>query len=336
VITHPITMTVAAFDALPGDGHRHELVRGELRVMPPPKGVHGVIEAAIMGEISHYLRERAAALGWTPAVGRAARDALVGCMGVGEVGLRFALPEDAHQTRGADGVYIPPEQLAQVAWPTGEYFPAVPALVVEVVSASHRAAIAEKVRDYLAGGARRVWVFYPEHAVVHVHEATAPTRVAQGHAVLTDEDLLPGFTLPLSLIFGQGVPAGPARPGHRAACWLPWYPGKDRLPHNPRAVVRTTGGAARRRPAPPGWAIRARHNTRHKWRSSFPDSHQRMIRRNWRLSSLSRALNRGGRSFFVWRTNHGYGAHHVPAASWAGPGKSTGNGLSTRRHCAPW
>jgi len=203
VITHPITMTVAAFDALPGDGNRHELVRGELRVMPAPKGVHGVIEAAIMGEIAHYLRERAAALGWTPADGRAARDALVGCVGVGEVGLRFALPDDAHQTRGADGVYIPPEQLAQVAWPMGEYFPAVPALVVEVVSASDRAAaIAEKVRDYLAGGARRVWVVYPERAVVHVHEANAPTRVAQGHDVLTDEELLPGFTLPLPLIFG--------------------------------------------------------------------------------------------------------------------------------------
>ncbi len=41
-------MTVAEFMALPDDGNLHELVRGELRVMPPPKGVHGLIEARLV------------------------------------------------------------------------------------------------------------------------------------------------------------------------------------------------------------------------------------------------------------------------------------------------
>lgn len=82
--------------------------------------------------------------------------------------------------RGADLVYIPPEQLAQVAWDEHEYIPAVPARVIEVIGASDRAsAVAEKVQDYLAGGARRVWCVYPESRTIHIHDADAPTRMVR-------------------------------------------------------------------------------------------------------------------------------------------------------------
>jgi Uma2 family endonuclease len=190
--------------ALPPDGNRHELVRGELRVMPPLKGEHGFVEAAIIAAIDRYLHARALALGWTPDAGIGARDALVGRVGAGEVGLQFAVPDDPHMIRGADGAFLPPEQLASLDWDPHEYFPGVPALVIEVVSASDRAsAVAEKVQDYLAGGARRVWVVYPEHHVVHVHDADRPTRVVRGRDSLTDDELLPGFTLPLGLIFAR-------------------------------------------------------------------------------------------------------------------------------------
>jgi Uma2 family endonuclease len=52
-------ITLEEFLALPADGNRHEFVRGEVRVMPPPKGKHGFIEAAIIGAIDRYLYERA-------------------------------------------------------------------------------------------------------------------------------------------------------------------------------------------------------------------------------------------------------------------------------------
>lgn len=204
MITETRPMTIEEFDVLSNDGNRHELVRGRLRVMPPPKGDHGGIEAAVAEELTRYLRERALARGWTPPQGRTARAAVVGYVGVGEVGLRFAVPDDPHQTRGADLVYIPPEQLAQVEWPQGEYFPAVPALVVEVVSKSDSANdVNEKVQDYLSGGARRVWVIYPDQQAVHVHNADQPTRVVRGNESLTEEELLPGFALPLNLIFND-------------------------------------------------------------------------------------------------------------------------------------
>jgi Uma2 family endonuclease len=103
--------------------------------------------------------------------------------------------------RATDIVYIPPEQLAQTPWDPHSYFPGVPALVIEVISETDRAsAVAEKVQDYLAGGGQRVWCVYPDQRAIHIHAPDAPTRVVRGEEVLTD-NLLPGFTLPLNLIF---------------------------------------------------------------------------------------------------------------------------------------
>ncbi len=195
-------MTIEEFMALPDDGNLQELVRGEVYNMPPPKGAHGFIEAAIIEAIGRYLSDRASAAGWQPQAGLSARHALVGRLGGGELGLRFSVPDDADMVRAADVAYIPPDQLARVAWDAQEYFPAVPALVIEIISETDRASmVAEKVQDYLAGGGRRVWCVYPEQRAVHIHDADASTRVIRGEGNLTDE-LLPGFSLPLNLIFG--------------------------------------------------------------------------------------------------------------------------------------
>lgn len=196
-------VSVAEFMALPDDGNRHELVRGEIRVMPPPKGEHGFVETAMTEAIGRYLYDRAISLGWELRQGIGARNRLVGRVG-GELGLRFAVPDDPSMIRGADGVYIPPQQLAAVPWDGREYLPAVLALVIEVISASDRAdQVNEKVQDYLDGGARRVWLVYPEQRRVHIHDAHAPTRVVRGESSLTDDELLPGFVLPLNLVFAE-------------------------------------------------------------------------------------------------------------------------------------
>jgi Uma2 family endonuclease len=193
--------TLDDFLALPDDGNRHEFVRGELRTMPPPKGKHGIVEAAIIEAIGRYLYERALSQGWEPRQGLSAREALVGRTGSGELGLRFAVPDDPTMVRGADIAFIPAQQLARVSWDEHEYFPAVPALVIEVISETDRAtAVAEKVQDYLAGGAQRVWCVYPDLRAIHVHAADAPLRIIRGDNAATD-DLLPGFALPLNLIF---------------------------------------------------------------------------------------------------------------------------------------
>lgn len=202
MVAQPKRTTLDEFLALPGDGNRHEFVRGEIRVMPPPKGKHGVREIALLSVIDRYLDEQARHLGWDPEQGPDARDALVGFVAGGEFGLQFSLPDDPHQIRGADGVYVPTDQLARANWDGESYFPQVPALVIEVISSSETAAdVSEKVQDYLAGGARRVWCVYPSRATIHIHDAEAPTRVLRRDDTLTDADLLPGFVLPLRYLF---------------------------------------------------------------------------------------------------------------------------------------
>jgi len=207
MVAHPSQLTLAEFEALPDDGNLHEFVRGEVRVMPPPKGEHGRIEAEVIAAIIRYLEDRAHSLGWLPEQGLIARDRLVGYAAVGEFGMRFALPDDPTQTRGADGIYIPVDQFTRVSWNRRDYFPEVPRLVMEVISQSELATdVNEKVEDYIAGGAQRVWLLYPLRRTVHIRAAEAPTRVLRVNDTLTDDDLLPGFTLPLAAIFPD--PAG--------------------------------------------------------------------------------------------------------------------------------
>ncbi|HZS92098.1 MAG TPA: Uma2 family endonuclease [Chloroflexota bacterium] len=190
------------FLALPDDGNLHEYVRGEVRSMPPPKGQHGLVEIELLSAINRYLEHRAGQLGWVPGHGLRARRRLVGFVAGGVFGLQFSLPDDPHQVRGADGVYVTPEQYARVTWHEGQYFPEVPPLVIEVISPSESATdVNEKVQDYLAGGARRVWCIYAERQRVHIEDAEAPRRVLRRDDILTDEELLPGFALPLSCLF---------------------------------------------------------------------------------------------------------------------------------------
>ncbi len=195
-------MSFDKFMALPNDGDRHEYVRGEVRVSSIAPGWHGVAEVIVGSAIYQSLEDRAPTLGWTLDHGIKAQARLVGLVAMGEVGLEFTLPDDPRQVRGADIVYITAEQYNRLGWGDDSYFLEAPRLVVEIVSVFDRAAdLDEKRRDYLAGGAQCVWIVDPLRHEIHVHDATAPTRVLHIDDILTDDDLLPGFALPLRLVF---------------------------------------------------------------------------------------------------------------------------------------
>lgn len=202
MVTAAHQVGIADFYALPDDGNRYEWVRGEVRSMPPPKGWHGPVEVAILAAIDRYLEEKATTLGWDAEQDLDSRYRLVGFAGGGEFGMQFSLPDDPLQIRGADGVFVPAEQYQHLAWTGETYFPGVPRLVFEVISPSETATdVAEKVQDYLAGGALHVWCVYPERRTIHIHAANAPTQVLRWGDSLKDEELLPGFALPLKRIF---------------------------------------------------------------------------------------------------------------------------------------
>lgn len=189
--------------ARPDDGYLYELVRGEIARMPPPKEDHGYIEAGLVAAVDRYLYRRALTLGWEESRGRSARDRLVGRLVSGESGVRFSLPDDPDQTRGLDMGYVSTEQVARLGpVRVAEYMTEMPILVAEVISFCETATyINEKVADYVAGGARLVWLLYHKTRTVAVHYPDGTARTVPAGGVLDGDTILPGFAERLINIF---------------------------------------------------------------------------------------------------------------------------------------
>ena len=158
---------------------RYELVQGEVEEMAPVTEEHGGAAIAIGSAFHVYSRRYG--------VGRA---------GV-EIGYRLRSGPDT--VRGPDVSFrlFPLAEAQRTGFVTG-----APDIAVEVVSPANTAAEMErKVREYLAAGSQRVWVVYPAGRRVAVHRADGSVVTYGGDDVITDEELLPGFALPLAEVF---------------------------------------------------------------------------------------------------------------------------------------
>lgn len=167
---------------LPDDGLPHELVKGELRTMTPAGGRHGVISALLTELLNHHVRVNRLGVVTTEGTGfRLARDPdTVRCPDVSFVS----------RTR------VPPDEIGQ------GIIEGAPDLAVEVLSPSDTVfEIEEKVEEYLAAGARAVWVVNPKHRRVTVYAHSAPPRVLHEDDALEGGEILPGFTCPVREIF---------------------------------------------------------------------------------------------------------------------------------------
>lgn len=95
-------------------------------------------------------------------------------------------------------------------WPIAQRVPrespwdVVPDLAIEVNSPSNRGEqLLKEIREYCRAGARRVWVFYPDEALVYVYTSPTQVWILQRSDVLDDEALLPGFQLRLDSLFEE-------------------------------------------------------------------------------------------------------------------------------------
>ena len=81
---------------------------------------------------------------------------------------------------------------------------AIPDLAVEVLSPSNtKAEMARKRREYFKAGVRLVWEVDPKARTVAVYEDPEQLRVLNIAHTLDGGDVLPGFLLPLSDLFGE-------------------------------------------------------------------------------------------------------------------------------------
>ncbi|MBM4031883.1 MAG: Uma2 family endonuclease [Planctomycetes bacterium] len=175
-------VTAEQFMRMSHDGHRYELVAGELRTMSPPDVIHGALLARVAGLFDAHAREHdlGLAIGGDPA---------------------FLVERDPDTVRGPDVAFIRKERLT--ANPPGHcVWPGAPDLAVEILSPNDRPReVREKVRCWLRAGVRMVWVVDPDRRTVVVHRPGRAAETLTEDADLDGEDILPGFRCRVAGIF---------------------------------------------------------------------------------------------------------------------------------------
>ena len=167
-------LTLAEFERLPDDGRVHELNRGELVSVGPPKLRHSLTAHKIQAELSKVAQAK----------------------GLGMVLLETAylLSSDPTTVRIPDVSFITSERFKGLS--LDDYVPGAPALAVEIASPSDSVEeLREKAEQYLAAGSRRVWVVYPQTRKVHVYRTAAAPLVLNESHDLDAPDLFPNWSV---------------------------------------------------------------------------------------------------------------------------------------------
>jgi Uma2 family endonuclease len=158
-----------------------ELVDGRIVPLSPTGRVHGRAEARLTAHLLIYVE------------GSNKGEVLTG-----EVGIYIR--RDPDTVRAADVAFISHERLARCR--AEGYLDVAPEIVVEVLSSTNRRGeITERLKDYFSAGADRVWVLDPKQRRILAYRSLADVQQFQVGDVLADEELLPGFRLPVADLF---------------------------------------------------------------------------------------------------------------------------------------
>jgi Uma2 family endonuclease len=178
-------MTAEEVLALPDDGKRYELVRGELIEMPPASHEHGRIAERFGRRIGNHVEDHDLGHGIAA-----------------ETGVNIERNPDT--MRAPDFGFISYERMAERPSLRG-YADVIPDLVLEVVSPDDRQPeVDSKTQMWLDAGARVVLVAYPETREVFAHYVDGTVHSFGVGDTLTCEPVLPGFSCQVADIFAFG------------------------------------------------------------------------------------------------------------------------------------
>ena len=167
---------------MPNDGFRYELIKGELKKMPPAGHVHGEYAMLIGGSLMMHVKANR-----------------LGKVYAAETG--FKLESDPDHIRAPDAAFVRRER-AEAARETPGFFPGAPDVAVEVISPSDRyTEVEEKVADWLDAGTLAVIVVDPRRRTVKVHRSHTDAAVLTEADVLGVSDAVPGWQMPVRDIF---------------------------------------------------------------------------------------------------------------------------------------
>lgn len=177
-------MTVEQFARLepPADGSRLELVKGEVVVMPPPKGRHGVCCSKVARLLGNFADTHK--LGWVT---------------TNDTGV--VLERGPDTLRGPDVAFWRVERQPDI--PDG-YFLQPPDLAVEVLSPDDRkGAVRAKIKEYVFYGVPLVWLIDPdpEARTVRVYPGRMRGTELDEDDTIDGGDVLPGFSCKVADLF---------------------------------------------------------------------------------------------------------------------------------------
>jgi Uma2 family endonuclease len=179
-ITKPVTANELL--ELQDDGHRYELVKGELRMAPPPGSEHGEVTMNLAGPLYQHVKNNK-----------------LGVVYAAETG--FKLESNPDTVRAPDVAFVRMESVQQTGRLPG-YRSGSPDLVVDVLSPSDRVtSVEEKVAQWLEGGCQMVWVVSPKLHTVTVYRSLTDIVTLTEKDKLDGGDVVPGFQLNVAEIF---------------------------------------------------------------------------------------------------------------------------------------
>jgi Uma2 family endonuclease len=179
-------LTTADLLAIPDDGRRRWLIRGELREQEVTirNRFHSIAMANLTGEL--YI--------W-----RRAQSQPSGTVVCGEAGV--ILPGDPETTIGVDVAYVPPDVTVRQTEDT-TLVEGVPALIVEILSPSDKVEeIDEMITAYQRAGVPLVWVVDPRDRTVTIYRLGKKPAFVNEEQELDGGDVLPGFRVPVARLF---------------------------------------------------------------------------------------------------------------------------------------
>ncbi|MGH8605976.1 MAG: Uma2 family endonuclease [Gammaproteobacteria bacterium] len=167
---------------MPNDGHRYELLDGELRKMAPAGQKHGRIIINITTPLDQYVRANQ-----------------LGAVYAAETG--FQLTRNPDTVRAPDVAFVSSERLAKLGEVEG-YWPGAPDLAVEVISPSDSYAdVEDKVFDWRTAGTRLVIVVNPRKRAVMLYKSLSEISVLTEGDTIDANDVVPGWKLPVRNVF---------------------------------------------------------------------------------------------------------------------------------------